>query len=61
MSKYSYDARAYDDRYRRVYDAGADYWEEPVPTEALARFLFEKASRLLKSTGWTRNPQMIAA
>jgi SAM-dependent methyltransferase len=41
MSKYSYDARAYDERYRRVYKAGAEYWEEPVLTEALVKFLFE--------------------
>ncbi|MGD0495130.1 MAG: hypothetical protein ABSB28_03715 [Candidatus Bathyarchaeia archaeon] len=42
MSKYPYDARAYDERYRRVVEAGAELWEEPMPTEALVKFLFEK-------------------
>jgi len=41
MSKYTYDARAYDERYRRVYEARAEFWEEPMPTEALVKFLFE--------------------
>lgn len=45
MSKYSYDARAYDERYRRVYETGAEFWEEPVPTEALVKFLFENKPR----------------
>jgi len=45
MSKYSYDARAYDDRYRRVYDAGAEFWEKPVPTEALVKSLLEAKPR----------------
>jgi ubiquinone/menaquinone biosynthesis C-methylase UbiE len=48
MSKYSYDAHAYDERYRRVYKSGAEYWEEPVPTEALVRFL--SGNRLSKGS-----------
>jgi ubiquinone/menaquinone biosynthesis C-methylase UbiE len=45
MSKYPYEARAYDERYRRVYEAGAEYWEEPIPTEVLIKFLFENKLR----------------
>jgi ubiquinone/menaquinone biosynthesis C-methylase UbiE len=45
MSKYSYDARAYDERYRRVYEAGAEFWEEPAPTEALVKFLYKNKLR----------------
>jgi ubiquinone/menaquinone biosynthesis C-methylase UbiE len=41
MTKYSYDARAYDERYHRVYEAGAEFWEEPVSTEALVGFISE--------------------
>jgi ubiquinone/menaquinone biosynthesis C-methylase UbiE len=41
MARYSYDARAYEERYRRVYEAGAEFWEEPVPTEALVKFLLQ--------------------
>jgi SAM-dependent methyltransferase len=31
----------YEDRYRRVYEAGARFWEDPVPTEELASFIDE--------------------
>lgn len=41
MSKHPYDARAYDERYRIVYEAGAEFWKEPVPTETLVKFLFK--------------------
>lgn len=41
MAKYPYDPRAYEERYRKVYEAGAAYWEEPIVTEALAQFLYE--------------------
>ena len=40
MNKYSYDARAYDKRYR-VYEAGAAFSEKPISTEALVKSLFE--------------------
>jgi SAM-dependent methyltransferase len=33
-----YDPREYDDRYRSVYEAGADSWEENHPTEALEQY-----------------------
>lgn len=36
-------------RYRRVYEAGAEFWEEPVPTQALVKFLFEV--KLCKGSG----------
>ena len=29
----------YEDRYRRVYDAGARFWQPPIPTEELAAFI----------------------
>jgi hypothetical protein len=45
MSRYRYDASAYDERYCRVYEAGAEFWEEPVSTEALVKFLFENKPR----------------
>jgi 2-polyprenyl-3-methyl-5-hydroxy-6-metoxy-1,4-benzoquinol methylase len=45
MSKYSYDARAHDKRYRRVYKAWSEFWEKPAPTEALVKFLFENKPR----------------
>jgi SAM-dependent methyltransferase len=32
----------YEDRYRRVYSAGARFWETPIPTEELADFLRER-------------------
>ena len=32
----------YEDRYRRVYNAGADFWEEPIPTEELIEYLDAK-------------------
>ena len=41
MTGYRYDARLYEDRYRKVYQAGAAFWEEPVPTEALVKFISE--------------------
>ena len=31
----------YEDRYRRVYEAGARFWEDPVPTEELVGFIDE--------------------
>ena len=31
----------YEDRYRRVYEAGARFWEDPRPTEELAGFINE--------------------
>ena len=39
MNKYSYDPYAYEKRYRKVYEEGAEFWEEPLPTESLVRFL----------------------
>lgn len=45
MAEYPYDARAYDGRYQKVYRAGAEFWEEPVPTEALVEFLSENELR----------------
>lgn len=39
MTEYPYDASAYERRYRRVYEAGAEFWEKPIPTEALVSFL----------------------
>jgi len=41
MAKYPYDAYAYEERYRKVYEAGTAFWEEPIPTEALVSFLHE--------------------
>jgi len=41
MPKYSYDVFAYQERYRKVYEAGATFWEEPIPTDALVNFLHE--------------------
>lgn len=42
----------YEDRYRRVYSAGARFWETPIPTEELAEFLkerdFPKGSRVIE-------------
>ena len=35
----SYDPREYDDRYRRVYEAGADSWGGDLPTEALVEYV----------------------
>jgi hypothetical protein len=50
MARYRYDARLYEDRYRRVYEAGAAFWEESIPTEALVKFLSEsKLSRGLNA------------
>ena len=31
----------YEDRYKRVYAAGARFWEAPLPTEELVNFLDE--------------------
>jgi len=39
MNEYSYDPCAYEKRYRKVYDEGIEFWEEPLPTESLVRFL----------------------
>lgn len=39
MSKYAYDPYAYEERYRKVYEEGAEFWEEPLPTESLVRFI----------------------
>ena len=41
MHKYGYDPHAYEERYRRVYEAGAEFWEEPIATEALVKFIQE--------------------
>jgi ubiquinone/menaquinone biosynthesis C-methylase UbiE len=42
----------YEDRYRRVYSAGARFWETPIPTEELADFVRErdvsKGSRVIE-------------
>ena len=42
----------YEDRYRRVYEAGARFWEAPIPTEELADFIKErdvpKGSRVIE-------------
>jgi len=39
MTKYHYDIYAYEKRYNRVYETGAPFWEEPIPTSALVNFL----------------------
>jgi ubiquinone/menaquinone biosynthesis C-methylase UbiE len=44
MPQYAYDAFAYEKRYRRVYEFGAEFWEEPIPTEALVKFLSKHES-----------------
>jgi len=41
MPKYRYDVHAYEERYRKVYEAGASFWEEPKPTRVLINFLGE--------------------
>jgi ubiquinone/menaquinone biosynthesis C-methylase UbiE len=41
MIRYRYDPNAYEERYRRIYRAGATFWEKPVPTEALVEFIQE--------------------
>lgn len=47
MADWAYDPLAYEGRYRRVYEAGAELWENPTPTEALVKF----ASKLIDSKG----------
>jgi hypothetical protein len=44
MAGHSYDVCAYEERYWRVYEAGAEFWEESKPTEALVKFLSEHGS-----------------
>ena len=39
MGEYSYDPRTYEERYRKVYESGAEFWEEPVATEAFVDFI----------------------
>lgn len=39
MTRYSYDPRAYEERYRKVYGAGAEFWEQLLPTDLLVRYL----------------------
>lgn len=41
VGEYSYDPRSYDQKYLTVYESGAEFWEEPIATEALVRFLHE--------------------
>ena len=41
MNEYSYDPCAYEKRYRKVYEEGAEFWEEPLPTESLVKFLHD--------------------
>jgi ubiquinone/menaquinone biosynthesis C-methylase UbiE len=51
MTKYQYDPCAFERRYRRVYREGAEFWEEPLPTESLVR--------LLHSFNWTKGLRAI--
>jgi|Deesub1362B_J571_1020462.scaffolds.fasta_scaffold00003_103 ubiquinone/menaquinone biosynthesis C-methylase UbiE len=39
MKGFSYDPYAYNHRYRRVYQEGAEFWEAPFPTSALIEFI----------------------
>jgi ubiquinone/menaquinone biosynthesis C-methylase UbiE len=52
MSRYSYDPEAYEKRYRKVYEIGAEFWERLEPTETLAKFVSEtrmpKRSRVIE-------------
>lgn len=41
MKKFVYDKLAYQRRYSKVYQAGARFWEEPIPTEELVEFIRE--------------------
>jgi hypothetical protein len=38
MADWAYDPLAYEGRYRRVYEAGAELSENPTPTEAIVKF-----------------------
>jgi cyclopropane fatty-acyl-phospholipid synthase-like methyltransferase len=52
MSRYSYDPEAYEKRYRKVYEIGAEFWEQLEPTETLVKFVSEtrmpKRSRVIE-------------
>jgi ubiquinone/menaquinone biosynthesis C-methylase UbiE len=52
MSKYSYDPKAYEKRYRKVYEIGAEFWEQSEPTKTIAKFISEirvpKRSRVIE-------------
>ena len=41
MGEYSYDPRTYEERYRKIYESSAEFWEEPVATEAFVDFIQE--------------------
>jgi ubiquinone/menaquinone biosynthesis C-methylase UbiE len=50
MVAYPYDACAYEKRYRKVYEAGAAFWEKFTPTKTLVDFLHEwKPTKGLKA------------
>jgi len=38
MTDWAYDPLAYEGRYRRVYEAGAELSENPTPTKAIVKF-----------------------
>jgi hypothetical protein len=38
MADWAYDPLAYEGRCRRVYEADAELWENPTPTEAIVKF-----------------------
>jgi hypothetical protein len=44
MAGYSYGVCACEESYRKVYETGAEFWEERKPTEALVKFLSEHGS-----------------
>ena len=44
MAGYSYGVCAYEERYHKAYETGAEFWEEREPTEALVKFLSEHVS-----------------
>ncbi|MCS7365961.1 MAG: hypothetical protein NDF54_11025 [archaeon GB-1867-035] len=35
----SYNRMAYEKRYRKVYEEGVEFWEEPIPTEEPVEFI----------------------
>jgi len=41
VKKFVYDKLAYQRRYAKVYEAGADFWEDPIPTEELVEYIYE--------------------
>lgn len=41
MEDTPYEKDAYELRYAKVYEAGADFWEDPIPTEELTEFVRE--------------------